>query len=279
MRAPRLWCTDFDGTLTEFEGDGRCPVALAELLMRHRARGGLWAINTGRTLESMLEGLDQFGAPAPPDFLLTSEREIFRRTREGGWEPYGDWNARCAREHAEFFFSHRALFEEVERWAATFPGLHFVREDDGQPAGLVAASEQTLERALPALHQLAACSPDFSYQRNAIYLRFCHRAYDKGAVLGELCRLEGLTPADVVAAGDNHNDLSMLHPSRAAFLACPRNAVEEVQQAVRGHRGIAAAFNGGRGTAQALAIYFSACSASSSSEEKAEGVGARISDS
>ena len=36
--------------------------------------------------------------------------------------------------------------------------------------------------------------PDFSYQRNTIYLRFAHRDYHKGSTLGELCRVLGIKP-------------------------------------------------------------------------------------
>ena len=192
MNGPRLWSTDFDGTLIGFGSDGRCGGAFAEALIGHRSRGGLWAVNTGRGLEHLLEGLDRFGAPAPPDFLLTNEREIFRRTRRGSWEPLGNWNAACAERHRRFFEDAADLFMEIEQMAAALPGIQFLREKCGQPAGLFAASEQLMDDVVLRLSRLSQKVSAFSFQRNTVYLRFCLADYDKGSALGELCRAEGL---------------------------------------------------------------------------------------
>ncbi|MCX7868468.1 MAG: HAD hydrolase family protein [Terrimicrobiaceae bacterium] len=274
MNGPRLWSTDFDGTLISFGGSGRCPGILAEMLISHRSAGGLWAVNTGRGLDHMLDGLERFGPPAPPDFLLTNEREVFRRTRRGAWEPHGEWNAVCARRHREFFGEFAGLFEEIEAFAASTSGLDFLREPCGQPAGLVAESEEVMDAAATRLREWARDVPEFSWQRNTVYLRFCHADYDKGSALAELCRLEGLEPRDVLAVGDQHNDLPMLHPSRAAFLACPSNAIPEVKAAVRSHGGYVARQAWGEGTAEAAAFFQMASSAASMSEQKSEAVGA-----
>lgn len=276
MNAPRLWSTDFDGTLIDFGGDGRCGGAFAEALIGHRSQGGLWAVNTGRSLEHLLEGLDRFGAPAPPDFLLTNEREVFRRTRRGAWEPHGQWNAICAERHRQLFEEAASLFGEIEALAASVPGLEFLRERNGQPAGLVAATDALLDEFLHQLVALAGSVPSFSFQRNTVYLRFCHADYDKGSALAELCRMEGLGPADVLAAGDQYNDLPMLHPSRAAFLACPSNSIAEVKAAVEKHGGYVARMASGDGIAEAVGYFQRAISASSSKEENSAEVAAEI---
>ena len=39
--------------------------------------------------------------------------------------------------------------------------------------------------------------PIFSFQRNTRYLRFCHADYSKGAALGELSRLLGISREEV----------------------------------------------------------------------------------
>ena len=39
------------------------------------------------------QGLVEFSFPIAPDFVLTSERDVFRaRIDRKGWEPFGDWN-------------------------------------------------------------------------------------------------------------------------------------------------------------------------------------------
>ena len=85
----RLLSTDFDGTLIEHPSDGRCSTAFAEVLILNQKAGGLWALNTGRSLDHAREGLALFAAPVLPNFLLTNEREIFLRTRDGAWVDIG----------------------------------------------------------------------------------------------------------------------------------------------------------------------------------------------
>src|SRR5690554_1004488 len=103
MAHVRLLSTDFDGTLIGHGSTGCCSGILAERLESHHREGGLWAINTGRSLEHMLEGLEQFGAPVEPDFLLTLEREIYCKAENGAWVAHGTWNARCEIRHKELF--------------------------------------------------------------------------------------------------------------------------------------------------------------------------------
>ena len=79
MTKIRLLSTDFDGTLIAMGSRGRCSPDFAAALEDHSGNGGLWAINTGRTLDHVIDGLEIFDAPVGPDFLLTTEREIYRR--------------------------------------------------------------------------------------------------------------------------------------------------------------------------------------------------------
>ena len=79
---------------------GRCRAA-GHLGDQHRAVGRLARRGPGR-----------FRFPVQPDFILTSERDIFRPT-ERGWEPYGDWNARCARPMRIFSIRATSILAEV----------------------------------------------------------------------------------------------------------------------------------------------------------------------
>ena len=97
--------------------------------------------------------------------------------------------------------------------------------------------------------------PDFGFQRNSIYLRFCHKDYHKGSALGELCRLEGISGHHVMAAGDHFNDLSMLDGAYAKMTACPANAIEPVKELVRRTEGYVAKKCWADGVAEALAFY------------------------
>ena len=110
----KLLSIDFDGTLVSHVSepilDDRCMKLIGEL----QSGGVLFSINTGRSVDLLESGLTDFEFPVHPDFILTTEREVFRPGTNGEkWEPFGDWNARCARDHAELFSSARSILAEV----------------------------------------------------------------------------------------------------------------------------------------------------------------------
>src|SRR5205814_8490921 len=110
----RLLSIDFDGTLvsrvSEPVLDERCMKLIAEL----QSDGALFAINTGRSVDLLESGLTDFEFPVRPDFILTTEREVFRPANNGEkWEPFGDWNERCALDHAELFSSAQSILAAV----------------------------------------------------------------------------------------------------------------------------------------------------------------------
>src|SRR4030095_6607330 len=113
MRAKiRLLSTDFDGTLVSHASDPVFDHPCMELIRALQDGGAIWAINTGRSVDLLEEGLEDFSFPLRPDFILTSGRDVFRPA-ETGWEPYGDWNERCAQAHAELFGSASSVLAEV----------------------------------------------------------------------------------------------------------------------------------------------------------------------
>src|SRR3989441_12952063 len=114
MRSPiRLLSIDFDGTLvsrvTEPVFNSQC----MELIRDLQNAGAIWAINTGRSVDLLESGLADFAFPIRPDFILTTERDVFRPGENGDkWEAFGDWNERCARDHAELFSSANLVIAE-----------------------------------------------------------------------------------------------------------------------------------------------------------------------
>src|SRR5205085_6419009 len=110
----KLLSIDFDGTLvsrvSEPVLDRQCMKLIGEL----QNAGAQFAINTGRSVDLLESGLSDFEFPIHPDFILTTEREVFRPGINGEkWEPFGDWNERCARDHAELFSSAESVLAEV----------------------------------------------------------------------------------------------------------------------------------------------------------------------
>lgn len=246
----QLISTDFDGTLVSHASDPVFDRDCLELIRALQNGGAIWAINTGRSVSMLEEGLADFAFPLQPDFILTSERDVFRPT-ERGWEAYGDWNARCAQAHAELYHAASSVLAEVVDFVGRQTAARVIYEADA-PAGLIATSEEEMDRLTKFIDRAKASEPKFHYQRNTVYLRFCHADYHKGAALAELARLTSIGRETIFAAGDHHNDISMLDGRYAALPACPANAIAEVKAAVRRAGGWVAAKEHGAGVHEAL---------------------------
>jgi HAD superfamily hydrolase (TIGR01484 family) len=248
----RLLSTDFDGTIVSRVSEPALDRACMELIRDLQAQGTVWAVNTGRSVDLLQSGLEDFAFPIYPDFILTSERDIHKPGENGNrWEPFGDWNERCAREHAVLFSSAAAILKDVIHFVNSNTNARILYEPHG-PAGLITSSEKEMDRVVEFINAARAHQSQFNYQRNTVYLRFCHADYHKGAVLGELARLLELERTDIFAAGDHHNDISMLDGKFAALTACPSNAIPEVKAAVRESGGYVATKEHGAGVHQAL---------------------------
>jgi len=248
----RLLSTDFDGTLVAHGSDPVLDRGCMEYIEKLQEGGVIWAINTGRSVDLLQSGLADLEFPIHPDFILTSERDIFRPSSNGGkWEPYGDWNERVAREHAELFQSAESVLAEVVDFVNQKTKARLLYHSAGLE-GLVAENEEELDRVTKFIDRTRAKQPKFHYQRNTVYLRFCHADYHKGAALAELSRLLDIPPEKIFAAGDHHNDVSMLDGRYAQFSACPANAIPEVREAVTVAGGYVASKSYGAGVHEAL---------------------------
>lgn len=246
----QLISTDFDGTLVSHASDPVFDRDCMELIRELQRGGALWAINTGRSVGLLEEGLEDFAFPLQPDFILTSERDVFRPTG-GGWEAFGDWNERCAQAHAELYLSASSVLAAVVDFVSRRTKARIIYEAD-EPAGIIATSEEEMDCLTKFIDRAKANEPKFHYQRNTVYLRFCHADYHKGAALAELSRLTEVPHAAIFAAGDHHNDLSMLDGRYAALPACPGNAIDEVKETVRRAGGWVAEKEFGAGVHEAL---------------------------
>lgn len=248
----RLLSTDFDGTLVAHGSDPVLDRGCMECIGALQAEGVLWAINTGRSVDLLDSGLADFQFPIHPDFILTSERDIFRPSKNGNrWEPFGDWNDKVAQDHAELFHSSQAVLTEVVDFVNQKTKARLLYHSAGLE-GLVAENEEELDRVTAFIDRAREKQPKFHYQRNTVYLRFCHADYHKGAALAELSRLLEIPAAGIFAAGDHYNDISMLDGRFAHYPACPANAIAEVKEAVAAAGGYVAKRDHGAGVHEAL---------------------------
>lgn len=247
----RLLSTDFDGTLISHEPAARAGGELADALMTLRAQGATWAVNTGRQLWFAIEGLDRARLPHDPEFVLSSEKDIFWRSEGKAWTAFGDWNARAEERTADLFGRAGHVFDAIEDMAASGEGVEMVYEC-GRIGGLMTTDVPTMDRVVDWVREAAADLPEFSFNRNHVWMRFAHRDIHKGSVLAELGRMLDVPREEILAIGDHHNDIPMLDGSAAAMVACPANAMEEVKKIVLATGGYVSPHPWGEGVADAI---------------------------
>lgn len=256
MTSPiKLISTDFDGTLfAEFENPP-IPASVVALIGELQSQGAKWVINTGRDMSSLMEALARSHIAIQPDYLVLVEREIYSHD---GVRYIGlpEWNAACARDHAELFARVRphvpALMDWVnQRFRAT------VYEDAFSPFCLIAGNHSDADAIHAQLDKLCAEIPHLTVVRNDVYARFSHADYNKGTALTELSRLVAAGPEDTFAAGDWLNDLPMLDTARARCLVAPANAIEPVKAAIRRQAGFVSELPRGEGVADGLRYWLS----------------------
>lgn len=250
----RLLSTDFDGTLVHHGRDPGVSPLLFDCFQQLRSEGVIWAINTGRALFHILDGLDEYKFPIRPDYVLTAEREVYRQTSDGaGWEDFGDWNERTNRAHEELFKKAESLLKEIKLFISKETQARSI--DDRSGLGVVASNEQELERIIGFIDSIRAEVPEFYYQRNSVYLRYCHADYSKGSALGELARLLGLSRDQIFAAGDHYNDIPMLNGRYAQWVCCPSNSARLVKETVLQAGGYVARSDASQGVVEALEYF------------------------
>lgn len=254
--AIKLISTDFDGTLfAEFERPP-IPGQLLQTIADLQAGGAKWVINTGREMSSLMETLARADISIEPDYLVVVEREIHlhRHSQYVGLE---EWNAACARIHAELFAQVQPALPKVVAWINE--RFHAsVYEDAYSPLCLIARDNHEMDDIHSYLDYFCRAFPNLTVVRNDVYARFSHQAFNKGSALGEISRLLGVRPGEVFAVGDHLNDLPMLSSQYAGFLAAPSNAVPIVKETVRRQGGYLSSRTHGYGVAEAIKYYLEA---------------------
>src|SRR5438128_6477480 len=251
----RLLSIDFDGTLVSRTNEPVLDDRCMELIRDLQKDGILFAINTGRSVDLLESGLSDFSFPMRPDFILTSERHVFRPGQNGEkWEPFGDWNERGDRAYTQLFHSAQSVLAEIVDFVTQKTKARLLYHSEGLE-GLVAESDEEMDRITEFIESARENQPKFHYQRNTVYLRFCHADYHEGAALAELARLIQIPRENIFAAGDHHNDISMLDGEAAAMPSCPANAIPEVKHAVRAAGGYVAEGEHGAGVHEALQFF------------------------
>ena len=247
---------DFDGTLHDPASSSPVDGEFFDLISQLRRRDCVvWGINTGRSMEHVIEGLIESRFPFSPDWVVAREREIWYPNPYGRWVGDIKWNKTCDRDHKRFFKKIRKLLLLIRAEVEEHTGATWV-EQKGDLAGLIARTDEEMEWILGRVRTHAAAEPLLGWQRNSIYLRFGHKNYQKGSSLRQVASGYGVGPERCFAIGDSHNDFEMLSPDAAARIACPANAVDEVRVHVESVGGYVCGEAHSAGCVEALRHYF-----------------------
>ena len=247
---------DFDGTLHDPASSPPVPDAFFDVIRRLRGTHQIiWGINTGRSVSHMVEGMIESRFPFMPDWLVACEREIYLPNNFSRLIPHAPWNKRCEKEVHGLFKRVRKLLAHIRQEVEHHTGAQWF-EYEGEPAGLIARTEEEMEWIIAHITPIAAPEAHLSWQRNSVYLRFGHRDFQKGSSLAEIARLYQLPAARCFAIGDSYNDEEMLDPVHAGMIACPANAVETIQRKVTAANGIVTRAFHGAGAVEALNHFF-----------------------
>lgn len=246
---------DFDGTMHSPEHQPPVDTRLLEWIefLRDRKQS-IWGICTGRSLMHLLEGLAE-GVPFLPDFVVTRERELYFPNRYGRFQPDDSWNNACDKAHKKLFKKSRRELKAVQVYVEEVAKGEWV-ETEGDLAGVVLPHEDEMPGLLDEIKRRCKGCADLGYERNGIYLRFSHSRYGKGPALSEIMHRSELSPQQVITAGDNFNDLSMLTPELSSCPICPGNAVPEVKVRVKHCGGVVGSSNASVGLVEAFEEIF-----------------------
>jgi HAD superfamily hydrolase (TIGR01484 family) len=256
FRPARLLSFDFDGTLHNPAENPPVSPALFALLQELRdTHHAAWGINTGRSLEYLLEGLAESHFPSLPDFIIAREREIFFLASDHTWQADEEWNQRCEREIAQLLLDSADLMKEIRHLVKERTGAEWI-EQPGEPAGIIARTETEMAWIVSQIETRVPPTSALGWQRNSIYLRFGDLAFQKGSSLTRVAHCLGIAPAGIFAIGDSHNDLEMLDHGTAAMIACPANSVPEISAHVNAQGGYLCRQSYSEGAVEALRHFF-----------------------
>jgi HAD superfamily hydrolase (TIGR01484 family) len=253
--AIRLICLDFDGTIMAYEpAPASFHAEVIGLLNELGARGIAWCANSGRDMEDQQQVLSiaaERGLRHWPEALLCTESMIYPR-RNGVYDALQPWNGRVEAELRAFHRQVQSVLESrmeqlVQRYASMPVYL-----GETYTAFNVPGDESRSIALYEELHDLLEGLPGLMVTRNGGWVAVLIERVGKGNVLREYARYAGYGPSEILAVGDQFNDLPMLDGNAARHVGCPGNSIPEVMQSVRTAGGYVAVSGGPEGTMEVI---------------------------
>jgi len=248
----RLIALDFDGTIMVYEDppSGHFHPDVIELLNDLEARGVSWCTNSGRDLKDQSQVIELAvtrGLRHKPVALICSESMVYEQN-DSSYHPLEPWNSTVQRDLVQF---HRLVQDRLQ---PLMPGL--IRRHGMFPSYVgehFTAFALPDRDGLPQLFHEELCDvlrdiPKTMITRNGGWVAVLTEDLGKGNALRQLSVAHGYKPEEILAIGDQFNDLNMLDGSAAKHVGCPSNSIREVVETVRKAGGFVSAREGPAGT-------------------------------
>ncbi len=249
--AIKLVCLDLDGTAVDFDDDHAWIAdEIVELLNEIGERGAAWCTNSGRSAQNQF-GLVQACRPLVnmPVALLAGERHIY--WLKPTYRPHEPFNSIMTRRMEELHPQVVAALAPYRgRLRATYTFTY--EQDDDRVVGWNLADREQVPELIADLREILAGVADAQVLSNGTWVIITHVEAGKSVVLAETARQLGLSREEILAVGDQMNDVDMLTGRTAAHVGCPADASDVVKHTVRSAGGIVSDLPHTRGTADVI---------------------------
>ncbi len=254
----KLVAMDFDLTFYDHSSP-KDVIALQPIFEELSQRGILLGLASGRSVREVREPLEEVGFKwnTPfPHFVICNEGEI-RCPDESDWPGAGEWNEN--RNKLVFQANSELLpyFEELAEWAKQ-NNLVLLRNIQTNSSGtnIVFENPEIAERARRRLQESIAHLPDIEVSRNHHIVLAMPKQATKGTALAQLAEILDLKRKNVLAIGDNINDMSMLSKDSGFTVATVANADPLIRSNVEQAGGIIASRKTSLGVKDILLYHF-----------------------
>jgi len=250
----RLLSLDFDGTILDYVDDG--PVlhaAIIGILNDLRFRGIAWLANSGRSLDEVKQIVGRsthHGLIHLPQALLCLESMIYECLGPIV-RPMQSWNDRMVEILRELHQRVQVALEpRLDEIRARFTSEIYMAEL--YAAFNLPEAEKMPEELCNQLRNWLRDVEGIMLTRNGRWVAVHSAHAGKGNVLRAYSARAGFDFDEILAVGDDFNDLTMLDGTAAGFVGCPADAIDEVKMAVRMAGGHVAENPGPPGTAEVI---------------------------
>lgn len=253
LRPPaiRLVCLDFDGTIMVYDDPApRFHPDVVEWLNALQLGGVQWCSNSGRDLPDQLGVLrasQEHGLEHLPLGLLCAESVAYVR-EDGQYRPLEPWNTSAHRDLLRLHTRVRERLRPYMGWIEQRFRPKGVYVGDHYTAFQVEEAKDHPRHLFRELEALLVGVPELMLTRNGPWVAVLQERLGKGNVLREFARVMGYAPGEILAVGDQYNDLNMLDGSAAQHVGCPGDAIDDVVELVKQRSGLVAERAGPEGT-------------------------------